>query len=1313
MANKMIKLMLLMLGAISIGVCGANGARPAVGEYLVTNGSFEDANSFAASGWLAWTESVPGTFSNTINTDMSKAYYGKNSLVIYRNSTNNSGCSIVYQELDVVLSGNGPKAGEKPEAGIWVMFDSAAAGDDGQIVLEIKSIVNGTITTMASSVYIANKQAGKWYYLMANSTVAIPADADKVQIAIISWLDGAVYVDTAQAGSAGSITGNPSKLALAEYHTWYGIPSYIPDWRRYSDIDYDFYDGYDTYGWKHWFWEWEPDGGYNNDPAFYEQIGIKATRKYTIVNGSFESSTYGSGNGDWDRYAPAESNNVRTDEKAYDGSYSVKFVNSSSTGQECSMWQWMPCNLASNPTGSNIANEREFVQASVMVNVDDVNFAAGKFCIQVVADGAEDVLIAKSYEYLSPDYIEANKDGNGWVQIKTRPVEKAMIPDGTTGLVVAVKFYYRGTIYIDKVEIGEAEYSNVQRQTACAKHPKPKIGPYDSSDADLIEYHLKLCKSMLFDVMLVDYYGSHFNQENYQRAALNAMIQKAKDEDMKVCAFYEPKVHLKQWGDVNYYTNMSNVSEMNAVDMARVNEYINENITIYTNVSQIADINVVKHYIKMAAIEDDIKYILDTWGGEKSYLAYRGKPVVAIFGMNMELPGSGSMTAQDWADIYTNLSQNDGSYNFVLVGDSSPDVADASGWYDTFTGMMNWHLLEDAVQDRMSPTTQYVYDRSKDVINGRSVNWAADGQGRFAVGLTYPQFNDLGVGAWGPWLEGGQWVYHINRTPSWNGDFYKMTNQGVMYNIDNINWVVVATFNDWNEGTAIEPSVEDGYLYSILTQEFLEDFKGVAEEPNSAMEQITEKYINMKIKMDIDTNIEQQELSPTGYNTYYRLSVHQFDSSGVWLGELVLKDWSMSVGTFMCDFAGRHTSMTQYVPCIRISTAWGAGWVKLDQIGTGSWVENFDSIANWVSFETSKISCAGSMMAIADGDGCGGALWNNGRINYTSGDVLTVVVNSLYDGVGSGRYYSGAACLKIVLDYEGFNEYTQTQLHNYAVAHNISNDHNLAPDPTGMYLTMNNYKLSSSYNYSALKATTRSAAYSNICYWMSYKVPGVSPRPEQMPAMLPLNGGYRDWVVVNGYSATGNPHGTDSYTINGFWITDPDISGLGKNLYMTAADVNNYYLPISSADSYNGYYVYVAEPPVGLMATATVAAPKAYNGFDGSKKSIIKAALKGVADNKLNQNNNFKSAFANANAGTPVLVTQNGQSYYVVPFIKGSGCTAAVIINAANGAFRQASYSDTPDAGFMERFNKKAKAKFRRGKSVLRGNANPFLPDVD
>lgn len=643
MSNTQIKSVILFFAVIIVLSTPLNAARLAEGEYAVWNGSFENSDSFETAGWAAYLGNPQNTI--TINTDSTKSYYGKNSVKLYTDAVN----TVIFQEINVVgPTEAGPKIGDSVEGGVWIMFDSEAANDvNGQVLLQVKYVVGSTPYVITSSADIQNKQANKWYYLLTdtnevNGTRQIPAGAEKIQIVIDSRVLGTVYVDFAQCGKVGSITGNPSKLAMVEYQTWFGEPNYLPDWRRFTDANYAGFADYNNHHWKHWDWGWVPDEGYNSDPGLHKQIGIKAGRNFALLNSSFEEPNYGDANfPGWRRWSPT-GGNIRTSEKACDGSYSIKYTNPVAGVNECAMWQWITCYDVAHPQ-DNAPNEKEMVYASVWVNfgdINDINLAGGNFWIQLRAhydpdfnpdtNNNEWMLIAKSYEHVSPEYVRENATPSGWVQIKTRPVNKSVVPWWTHGLEVAVRFYYAGTVYIDKVEVGEAEYSNIERQIACAK--TPLIGPYDSTSDDVIAYHLDVCKAMLFDAMLINYYGHQYGQEDYQRVAFQKIIEQSDDKDMKVCIFYEPKVHLKKWGDINYYSDMTDVSEMNAADTAKVNEYIDD-VTEYNSVTEISDINLVKHYIKLAAIQEDIEHVLNTWSSGKSYLAYRGEPVIGIFGL--------------------------------------------------------------------------------------------------------------------------------------------------------------------------------------------------------------------------------------------------------------------------------------------------------------------------------------------------------------------------------------------------------------------------------------------------------------------------------------------------------------------------------------------------------------------------------------------------------------------------------------------------------------------------------------------------------
>ncbi len=67
-------------------------------------------------------------------------------------------------------------------------------------------------------------------------------------------------------------------------------------------------------------------------------------------------------------------------------------------------------------------------------------------------------------------------------------------------------------------------------------------------------------------------------------------------------------------------------------------------------------------------------------------------------------------------------------------------------------------------------------------------------------------------------------------------------------------------------------------------------------------------------------------------DTYWRLSIHQFDSADAYLGELELLPFSHSTGTFSSTIAGINASTAKYVPALRISTSSGTGYTDFDNL---------------------------------------------------------------------------------------------------------------------------------------------------------------------------------------------------------------------------------------------------------------------------------------------------------------------------------------------------------------------------------------------
>ncbi len=56
-----------------------------------------------------------------------------------------------------------------------------------------------------------------------------------------------------------------------------------------------------------------------------------------------------------------------------------------------------------------------------------------------------------------------------------------------------------------------------------------------------------------------------------------------------------------------------------------------------------------------------------------------------------------------------------------------------------------------------------------------------------------------------------------------NGDLYQEMWQDAM--TSTANWILICTFNEWHEGTEIEPSIEFGDLYLNITHQYTVQWK--------------------------------------------------------------------------------------------------------------------------------------------------------------------------------------------------------------------------------------------------------------------------------------------------------------------------------------------------------------------------------------------------------------------------------------------------------------------------------------------------------
>ncbi len=267
------------------------------------------------------------------------------------------------------------------------------------------------------------------------------------------------------------------------------------------------------------------------------------------------------------------------------------------------------------------------------------------------------------------------------------------------------------------------------RRQICSHH-YPLIGPYDSSDPDLLEYHAMLMKLSGIDGVLIDWYGT---QNAFDWPTL-------RDATEKIMTTFD-----------RYGLKYAIVYEDKTIEAA-----------LYFNLIQNG----------IAAAHTDLQYLEANVFNRPNYLHINNQPLLLNFG-----PVHFSQ-ASDWNSIFAGLSTNPKYQGLWAV----------SGLSDQF---FSW-VYDD------SQFLPWFYGVSQ------NNNW------NLSIGEAYPMFDDY-------YFEGG-WGDNLFELTSQNKTLFSTTFQQALSGGADI--IQLVTWNDFGEGTDIEPSIENGYQYLTEVQAF-------------------------------------------------------------------------------------------------------------------------------------------------------------------------------------------------------------------------------------------------------------------------------------------------------------------------------------------------------------------------------------------------------------------------------------------------------------------------------------------------------------
>ncbi len=322
----------------------------------------------------------------------------------------------------------------------------------------------------------------------------------------------------------------------------------------------------------------------------------------------------------------------------------------------------------------------------------------------------------------------------------------------------------------------------------------------------------------------------------------------------------------------------------------------------------------------------------------------------------------------------------------------------------------------------------------------------------------------------------------------------------------------------------------------------------------------------------------------------------------------------------------------------------------------------------------------------------------------------------------------GAAAAQMNLNYMWWNQTqhdacpltydNQTQLYEQGQQNN-SNTTLPYLDAHGMLSLLQDKKPAPSkeygYHFQISHNTSLTGTLADICYWINYKA-GIKPgHPLHVPGAVPTYGDYTNWMSIRGIHTSEDPEEALNYNVYGLWVNDPHPTGIGENTYKTAQEWNQtYFYPITVTDDpYYGEYIAVVEPPEHVQPHAFLhpSSPRYTFKKDPnvplrltseshtiqavSDSRIIKAAIEGVSEQLLPYSPQLEHILDTSYPARPLYVSNlhnPKHNYYIIPFKHTptsfiprtphqqpqQKTRFAILINAADGHFKEASWVETP-----------------------------------
>jgi hypothetical protein len=294
----------------------------------------------------------------------------------------------------------------------------------------------------------------------------------------------------------------------------------------------------------------------------------------------------------------------------------------------------------------------------------------------------------------------------------------------------------------------DPERSRPDGRREIASHLDALIGPYDSADPDLLEYHTLLMKVAGVDGVVADWYGSEdFNDYAMIHRRTRALFDATRRVGLKFAVCYEDRV-LRAMAE----RGKPGSTPAQAVEHGRAH----------------------------------LRFCEERWFGDPSYVRLEGRPLLMVVGPDYLAP-------PQWEALFAGMRRPPA---FFTLHERKPPATGSFAWPPMWAakdGVLDAKGL-DAYLDRFG---------------------AQEGA---KVPCAFPGFHDI-------YKEAGTQPSHGYLDPR-AGETFRHTLDRALASGSPI--VQVATWNDFGEGTCVEPTRDYGYRYLETIQDAVRRAQGEA-----------------------------------------------------------------------------------------------------------------------------------------------------------------------------------------------------------------------------------------------------------------------------------------------------------------------------------------------------------------------------------------------------------------------------------------------------------------------------------------------------